>query len=248
MVNYMFTKNEVRDLLISILVLTFIFAFDDQNSIFIFEDWILNFLEILIIILIVVLFRELVIKFFASRHEVISEYRLWNVERLWFGGSGKLPFTFPFGVIASLILTVVSRGNFYFTAIGVHNLTENKSARTGRKKPGLSYFEEMQIACSGIFSTLVLAIIFVLLGRALDFNITSIVNICFFIVLFNMIPLSDLDGAKIFFGSILTYIFLLVFIIAAFVLMKISIILALVVGFILAILITLTYFYKVNYK
>ena len=180
----MFTKKEKIYLLISILVLTFVFGFDDGAKSFVLEHWLLNFIRIFLFVLITILFREIIIKFFASRHDSVSEYNIWNVERIWLGSKGKLPRPLPFGIILSLILTFASLGKFFFTAVGIHNLTERRLSRVGRKLIRLNYFEEAQIVSIGIISNLFLAIISIIIGRFFNLNVSDFVNLNFYIFLF----------------------------------------------------------------
>ncbi|MBL7059296.1 hypothetical protein ISS08_02490, partial [Candidatus Pacearchaeota archaeon] len=76
------------------------------------------------------------------------------------------------------------------------------------KRHGLYSFSEMTeyhlglIAASGIFINLILAII----GYVIGFPLFAKLNIYY--ALFNMIPISDLDGNKIFFGSLVLWSFL----------------------------------------
>lgn len=240
----MFTKKEVVHLLISVFVLGLVFGFDDRNSSFVFGQWFTNFLGFILMVAVVVLFRELVIKIFARRHDAKSEYEIWGIGRIWFTQEGKLSKKMPFGIILAVILTLASSGRLFFTAIGSHKLEENKLARVGRKHSTINYFEEAQIISMGILSSLFLAVVGLIFGKIFNITVSDFVAVNFFIALFNMIPFSTLDGAKIFFGSLLMYIFILVFVIAAFLVIQFSIIFGLLIVFLLASIATGIYFYK----
>lgn len=240
----MLNKKEILALVVSIFILSFVFGFDDGSSIFELNHWLFNFFKIFLLVGISILFRELIVKLFASRHECRSEYEIWNVKQVWF--NTRLKFGFPFGVLFSLILAIASKGNFFFTAIGSHKIIENKTARVGRKFQSLQYYEEAQIASMGILASLFVSIIAMIVGEIFDINISGFVIINFYLALFNMLPFSDLDGAKIFFGSIFMYTYLLVFIVVAFLLMKFSIILGLVIALLMALIATGFYFYFSN--
>src|SRR3989344_4900747 len=209
----MFTKKEVIALLISILVFAFIFGFDDGRQTFNASYWLANFFTIVIIIAISLLVRELVIKFFAKRHEAESQYKIWQMEYLWFDKKVKLIRPLPFGIIISLILAVYSKGTFFFTAI---------------------------------VASLFLSIIVLLFGRLTNTDFSRFVNINFYLALFNMIPFSSLDGAKIFFGSLTLYLFMAIFVIGAFLLIQLNVIIALLVAFLIASVIAIIYFLKGN--
>ncbi len=240
----MFTKKEYLYLGISALVLAFIFGFDDGNPTFVLSKWLTNFLGILILVIIAILFRELIIKVFAKRHESSSEYEIWGINQVWF--KTKIEKGIPLGIFIAFVMALLSLGKFFFTAIGIHNLKENRNARVGRKFPHLQYYEEAQILSMGILSSLFLAVLGLWFGRISDFDIATFVNINFYIALFNLLPLSSLDGAKIFFGSLLTYIFLVIFTVLSFVLLKSGIILALIIAFLVAIFFIGGYFYFQN--
>ena len=76
------------------------------------------------------------------------------------------------------------------------------------KRHGLYTFSEMTeehmgyIAAAGIFATLVFAVIGYLLG------FTEFSKLSIYYALFNMFPISSLDGNKIFFGNIVLWSFL----------------------------------------
>jgi len=63
--------------------------------------------------------------------------------------------------------------------------------------------------------------------------------------IYSMIPISQLDGAKIFFGSIFLYIFSIAFIIFSIALLNIiGLIGSLILSSIIAIMLLITYMYK----
>ncbi len=243
----MFTKREKVHLLISILFLTFVFGFDDGSKVFIFDNWIFNLISIFFFLIISILIREVVVKFFSKRHDAISEYEIWRIKRVWFGNIGKLSRSFPLGILMALFITLGSKGRLFFSAIGIHNLSENKSARLGRKQLNLNYLEESQIVSTGILAHIFLGVIGVIIGNYFGINTLKFVNINFFMALFNMIPLSNLDGTKIFFGSLFTYVFLLVFIILLFLLIHFTVFWGILLAFVIAVLATLVYFFVSSY-
>ena len=62
----MFTKKEIVHLAISVVVLAFVFGFDDGQSIFVFSYWITNLFRILLLVAVSILLRELFIKLTAN--------------------------------------------------------------------------------------------------------------------------------------------------------------------------------------
>ena len=237
----MFMKKESAALLVSVIVLAFVFGFDDGREVFILSGWLANFFLVFIAVFVSVLFRELIFKWFAGRHDATSEYSIWNVNQAWFGK--KFERGFPFGILIALILAFGSAGKFFFTAVGMHNLKENRHARVGRKYIFLEYSEEAKIASMGILSHLFLASLGLLFGNFFGWNIATFVSINFFMALFNMLPFSNLDGAKIFFGSLMTYLFLIVFLVAAFLLIDINLILGWLIALIAGLIILFVYYF-----
>ncbi len=242
----MFTKEETTNLVISILILGFIFGFDDGNPTFIFGNWLANFFKVVFLVAIALLFRELVLKWVAKGHDALSYYDLWSVKQTWIGE--KLSRGYPLGAIIGILISIFSKGKFFFTAVGKHTFIENRLARVGRKYANLQFKEEARIAASGILASLFISILALLLGNIFNINVNAFITINFYLALFNLIPVSELDGAKIFFGSLLTYIFLLVFVVAAFLIIKTSIIFGVLAAFLIASLATLIYYYKWGVK
>ena len=107
----------------------------------------------------------------------------------------------------------------------------------------MQYYEEVQIVAMGILSHLFLSVLILFFGKVLEFNASLFVGINFFLALFNMLPISNLDGAKIFFGSLLTYIFLAVFIVISFLIIKSSVALGLLVALLIAFIATAFYYW-----
>src|SRR3989344_1145017 len=112
------SKKETWHLVISILLLSLIFGFNDGAETFIYSKWFTNLIGVTLMVAFIVLFRELIVKWFAKRHDTQSEYSLWNIQRLWFHPKAKLIKPTPIGLVVALIITVVSNGAGFFTAIG----------------------------------------------------------------------------------------------------------------------------------
>ncbi|HIH25502.1 hypothetical protein J4476_00145 [Candidatus Woesearchaeota archaeon] len=235
----MFTKKEGIHLAISILILTFIFGFDDGRETFIAKYWLLNLLGVFLIVTLSILFREAMIKYKASKHEAKSEYTIWNVKKFWFKGAESKK-GMPFGILLALIVVIVSKGKLFFTAIGEHKLNENIEHRTGRRRIHLQDYERAMICLYSIWSGVILAII----GAAT--GIKMLITINFFLIIFNYLPIGDLDGAKIFFGNLFLYVFNLIFLIIFFLLIQYTIIWALITAFLASMIISFIWYKKYN--
>ena len=95
--------------------------------------------------------------------------------------------------MASLVFDVKAKAYHAAKRHGIYSFSEMTEEHIGR------------IAAAGIFVNLVLAIAFYFIGG--DFGtLFAKLNILF--AFFNMIPISDLDGNKIFFGNLVLWSFL----------------------------------------
>ncbi len=240
----MFSKEEIKDLAISILLLGFVFGFDDGRKEFVAKLWFLNLLKIILLVIIAVLFREFVIKLYARRHQAKSYYKFWLIKRFWFTNWGKTKVGMPLAQLFALLGAIISEGKFFFTAIGTHKLEENRVARTGRKHTLLTYSEEGRIVLAGIFANLFLMFLSSVLVSNLNLNLVSFIKINFSIAIWNLLPIGSLDGAKIFFGSKLLWIFSVLFGLISFIFLEAGTIVAIIGAFLLAIMGVALYYYK----
>lgn len=244
-------KKEIGAIVLTVLVLGIVFGFDDNTKSFVFSYWIKNFLFVLGLVVISLLINILVVKYFAYRHDCISEYKIWTVKRFGFKrwerfdgtGTGKALKGIPFGIMLAFLFTLLTNGLLYFTAIGEHDITIKKTARTGRKHLELGGYEEAIIQLAGPLTHIALMILGMALGLAFKANIGMFVTINFFMALFLMLPFSSLAGAKIFFGSRNLYVFGLLVIILAYILKGAGFIGAIVLTLLLAALLTGAYYF-----
>jgi len=240
----MFTKKELKSVVLSILVLAFIFGFDDGEAIFSASHWFANFTAMLIFVTIAFLVHILVQKRYAEEIDCKSEYKLWKIGKIGLKAKSKLPFTVPFGIFWAIILVFMSAGKFFFTALGYVEI-EEKLARLGRKMQIVSQYEIAKGALLGSLANVALIIIFSVINKmSLGVDFTNFININLWIVLFNMIPIPPLEGGKIFFGSRKLYVFGVGFIVSCFLLQNLGLIGSLGLGAILGLIILAIYYYK----
>ncbi|PWL07541.1 site-2 protease family protein [Methanosphaera cuniculi] len=176
-----FSRIEIKDLSITIIIITLIFAylFSDNGSMGLFLILIpLSFIAVGLSFLL----HELGHKFAAQKYGFYAEFRKWNLGLL-------------LGVITSFF-------GFVFLAPGAVYI----SSLTGQ----ISYEEDGIISLAGPVINLVLAIIFLALGLIIApyihtfgmFYISLICAIGFnvnaFLAFFNLLPIPMFDGSKIF--------------------------------------------------
>ncbi len=165
----MFTKNEIRDLIISVFALAFIFSSFDLGLI----------LVTLFVVIVVFLSHELSHKFLAQHYGFSAEYRMW-----------------PMGLILGFI-TALLPGGFVIAAPGAVHISPFKKgfafrvAHLTRKKYAL-------ISLAGPLINIILAISLLLLNFFYTFVLFELTaSISFFLAFFNLLPIPPMDGSKI---------------------------------------------------
>tara|TARA_Y100000034_G_scaffold119266_1_gene160870 strand:- start:18826 stop:19488 length:663 start_codon:yes stop_codon:yes gene_type:complete len=207
----MLNKKEITAILIVTLVLAFTISLIKTWNIFLY-----SLISIFLIIVINITAKKIASYYLESEIEI----KLWELKRL-----GLLYFLdihpfkkahpekefknpFPAGIFLPIIFIVVSLGYLKWMASLIFDVKPKTYRAT--KRHGLYNFSEMTedhiglIASAGILVNLIFGII----GYLINFPEFAKLNIYF--AFFNMLPISDLDGNKIFFGNIVIWSFLAV--------------------------------------
>ncbi len=132
--------------------------------------------------------------------------KIWEVKQFWVKKHMHSKNPILAGIFIPLIIKFLSVGLINWMAC----LTFDASGKTYRaaQRHGIYSFYEVSeeeigwIAASGIVASIIFGVIFYLIGAE------ALSKISFTYAFFNMIPLFDLDGAKIFFGNITLWTFL----------------------------------------
>ncbi len=255
----MFTKQEIKPLLIALFVVALAFAFDDKSETFRWGYWLLNFVKILILVAIAFLVHELAHKWYAKSLGFSTLFGLWNVKRFTWRLAPTFPRTFhfgrkaytihsiPLGIVLSLLVTFFSNGSLFFIPVSVYNLVVEKASRIGRRFYQVTEYEEARIAMMGPLANILLALILKILNFNGIFDDAILINGLY--AVYNLIPLADLDGSKILYGSKLLYAFGTAFILLAFVLILLgNAFIALVASVIFAVIVAAVYYYFMMYR
>jgi len=166
------------------------------------------FLYILLTIFLVIMINVLAKKVGCFFLDSEIEIKLWEIRRFGFKPHYKFKKPFPIGAALPIIITVLTFGYVYWMASLVFDV-KAKIYRAA-KRWGLYTFSEMTewhiglIAAWGIVANL----FFALIGYLIGFSDFARLNIYY--AFFNLLPLGELDGNKIFFGSIILWSFLAV--------------------------------------
>jgi Zn-dependent protease len=195
----MINKKEILIISLVILILSFTLS--------LLESW-NSFLMILLSVFIVIGANIFVKKVLAYYLDSEIEIKLWEIKRFgfkdWQHFKNPLPAGVFFPILSKLLFFPFT--NFIWMAVLVFDI--KPKVYRAAKKHGLYSFSEMTeyqiglIAATGIVINLILAVI----GYFLGFHTFSQLNVYF--AFFNMLPISALDGNKIFFGNLVLWSFL----------------------------------------
>lgn len=192
-----FKKKELISALIIFVVLTISVSLTTSWTVFL-----LSSLAILLIISLNTVVKKLVAYYLDSGIEV----KIWGIKRFGFKPDKEFKKPFPAGIFLPIIISAITFGNAIWMASLVFEV-KPKTYRAAKRHGLYSYSDitEYQIgliAATGIVANLLLAI----LGYFAGWSILTRLNIWY--AFFNLIPISDLDGNKIFFGNLVMWSFL----------------------------------------
>jgi len=189
-------KEEVTALIVGLIVLTFAVRFLEPTQ----------FLITGVIIAALVIGVNLITKkLTAYALDTQVSARFWHVERYGFAPHQHFRKPLPFGIILSILVSLLSLGKIFWLAILTFEI--KPQVYRAAKRHGLYSFTEVTefhigiIAAVGILANLFAAAIAYFLNFP-EFSRLSIYYACF-----NLLPFSELDGNKIFFGSIILWSF-----------------------------------------
>tara|TARA_B100000315_G_C14401698_1_gene506776 strand:- start:18 stop:644 length:627 start_codon:yes stop_codon:yes gene_type:complete len=193
----MLDKKELSAIGIITLILAFVFSFTGTVDTFFY------FLVMIFFVIMLNIFSKKISSYYLDSE---IEVKFWEIKRFGFKPNRHFKRAFPSGILFPLITAAASLGYFIWMASLVFDV--KPKVYRAAKRFGLYSFSEMAewhiglIAASGVLINL----IFGVLGYFIGFSDFARLNIYY--AFFNMIPLSDLDGNKIFFGSFVLWSFL----------------------------------------
>mgnify|MGYP001583051339 CR=1 FL=1 len=190
----MINKKEI----LLIVIISVILAF----SISLIETWDI-FLSSLLAVFLVIIINVFAKKIMSYYLDSEVEIRLWEIERYGFKPKNRFKRPFPAGAFLPLIskIFLFPLGSFVWMASFAFDV--KPKIYRAVKRFGMYSFSEMTeshegwIAASGIVASL----FFALIGYLIGFD--EFARISLYYAFFNMLPISDLDGNRIFFGSLL---------------------------------------------
>jgi len=232
--------KEFKSIIIISLILALIFGFNDNKPSFIFKDWFKNLFYIFILSLIIVLVNSIGYKLMARYLDANIEIKIWNSQFF----SEKFNFfkvhKYLFTPVLAVLTTLFSNGKLFFTALSTFEI-KNYSVY-GRRFPKLTYFNLGLITIGGLFFNFILMLFFKML------LINKGVLISAWFILWNLLPFSELPGARIFLASKTMYFFSLIFFAANILLIQsMPILTAIIVSLFFSIVLAVVYFYFMEY-
>lgn len=210
--------KELRDLLITVLIVAFIFAYNDKQPTFVWSYWLFNYVKHIVLIGIVVAIYDLGHKIASLFMNIKAEYHMWTV-----------------GLIIGVIVAILSGGKIYIILPGgviFHHLVV---ARLGHFRYGLNYFTTGFLAAAGPLFLLLFATLFKTLAL---FNIgipffERLTFLCLYFAIFTMLPFPRHDGLYMYFANRNWFVIILFFLIGYIFLYKLhfySLIFAALIG------------------
>ncbi|VVB83483.1 Uncharacterised protein [uncultured archaeon] len=173
-----------------------------------FSDGWRLFFGTLLAVSIIVLSNIFVKKFIAYRLDSEIEMKIWEAGKYGFNKDKNSKKPFPIGAVLPVVSKIIlfPFKSFVWMACLVFDIKPR--VYRGAKRFGLYTFSDVTeyhvglIAASGILINLILAVV----GYLLGFQLFARLNVYY--AFFNMLPISELDGNKIFFGSLIMWSFL----------------------------------------
>lgn len=228
-----FSKREVREILIAILIGTLIFAFDDGGKdSFIWARWIANAIVIFIIVFFSFFLRVIAQKLVALKVGFRAEFKVWS-----------------YGLAGSFVITFLSAGTIPVFFPGGAWFTHLAAERLGSFRYGLNYGTCGWSAAAGSFMNILIGMTTTFIfGQIFGLDVVNtpilnkIVFINFVMALYTLLPIPPLDGCFLFFGSRMNWA-ITVGIAGAYVVLYLLGYLSLILAIVLGILFWASYWY-----
>ena len=192
----MFNKKEITIAIIGTILLAFMINIsrDTDNAI------------LFIVIAAIIIFTDLFIKkWIAPFYSIKIEYDLWKLKRYYWYEHSKLKHPIPLGILVPFFISIISLGYIRPAAFFGYTAT-NLPAKRVQKRYGRvrkPHINEYDLAFTCLWST------YALLGLAVIgaiINVPLLSKYAIYYGFWNLMPISNLDGMKIFFGSLIGWL------------------------------------------
>lgn len=195
----MFDKKEITWIIISILILGFIIGFSLKPSYSLYV-FLISFL---------IISANVIVKKFASKYFYVDiKYKIWEIQRYWWYKNAHFKKPVPAGLIIPFFLSFLSLGMIKMMTL--LQFDGKPSKKRVMKKRGMHRRYEINesdlafISAWGFWALILLAIFGAI------FKIPSLAKFSIYYGLWNLLPIGDLDGMKLFFGSLVNWVLLVI--------------------------------------
>ena len=201
----MFEKKEFIPVGLAIILMTLIIAFSNKAQGLVLDRIIIGLVISVIIILVSLVAKKIT----AHNIDTKITHKIWEWQRYGFGKGSYLKKPVPMGILLPLLLTFISVGVIkFFTFLEFESQAMPAKAvkKYGRFRfSNINEWDDALVGFYGLIAVLALAIISSFISNSW-FPFRELSKYAFIYAICNIIPLSSLDGTKIFFGSKPLYI------------------------------------------
>ncbi|MEM4755857.1 MAG: hypothetical protein QW594_01870 [Candidatus Woesearchaeota archaeon] len=189
---FRFHPKEFYELLVSIAVIAFIWGFDDGQPVFSLTHWLSNYLEVFLIVSISFFVHVSAQKLLGLWHGYRIEYHFWTT-----------------GLLIGVIVALLTKGALPLLLPGGILFYHMSKQRIGEFRYGLNFFQCGIAATAGpvgnvLFAMFAKTMQWIFFPQSPFLDQLYWFNLVF--AMFMMLPLPNLPGIAMFFGSRLTYV------------------------------------------
>ena len=194
---FKFNKKEISWIILAILILGFIIEFSEKYTL-----TANGFIYATIIILTSILIKNLAADYFY----VVIEHKIWEFKHWWWTARSKFKKPLPIGLILPFFTAFVSLGTIKIMSILQFDGTPSKKRLLKKRgyvrKSEINESDLAFISAWASWALILLAIIATLIKQP------ELAKYSIYYGFWNLLPIGQLDGAKLFFGSFINWILL----------------------------------------
>lgn len=212
----MFSKKEITWIIITIIILAFIIGFITEPQ---SESAKITIIMPLTASILIILTTTIAKKIAAPYFSIRIEHKVWEFQRYGVYERSHFKKPFPIGLVLPFFLTLLSLGyikpmtllQFDVENIPETRLLKRRGHTRALRKQEMNDADPALTAAWGFYALLILAILSSIISILTNLNFFSeITKYSVFYGIWNLLPISQLDGSKLFFGSILSWTILVI--------------------------------------
>jgi hypothetical protein len=202
----MVEKKQVLAIVVSVILMSLMIAF--SKGVLFVEKIPVALLMSLIITFVFVWSKQIT----AYKIETKLDYHLWQFNRYWIGSKSYFQKPIPIGLILPILLSFLSLGFlkfFAFIQFEISALPSRVAKKYGQRRfSGIMEWDNALIAFYGMIGLLALSFISVILSNWYFYGFFSdLARFSWIYAVSNLLPISKLEGTRMFFGSIPLFVF-----------------------------------------